>query len=139
MGVGWIGSWLGKIAARVTAVWTEPEQEGEVAPEGETSAVEASSTPVRRAFQPERLAELLKLLRAAASTSSAATAQKKAQTHAETAAAPSDRQLLSSPRLIAGAAPSSPDHSPEQRVAVARAANAQNAAAAPPFSVEFQI
>ena len=28
---------------------------------------------------------------------------------------------------------------PEQRVAVARAANAQNAAAAPPFSVEFQI
>ena len=40
MGAGWIGSWLGKIAARVTAVWAEPEQEGEVAPEGETSAVE---------------------------------------------------------------------------------------------------
>ncbi len=40
MGPGWIGSWLGKIAARVTAVWAEPEQEVEVAPEGETSAVE---------------------------------------------------------------------------------------------------
>ena len=25
MGPGWIGSWLGKIAARVTAVWAEPE------------------------------------------------------------------------------------------------------------------
>ena len=62
MGPGWIGSWLGKIAARVTAVWAEPEQEpvdgevvpntavwaepeqepidGEVVPEGEASAVE---------------------------------------------------------------------------------------------------
>ena len=43
MGAGWIGSWLGKIAARVTAVWAEPEQEpvdGEVVPEGEASAVE---------------------------------------------------------------------------------------------------
>ena len=87
--------------------------------------------------QAAHLAELLKLLRAAASNSSAATAQKKAQTHAEAAAAPSDRQLLSSPRLIVGAAPSSPD-SPEQRVA-ARIANAEQAAAAPPFSVEFQI
>ena len=48
MGAGWIGSWLGKIAARVTAVWAEPEapdpeQEQpveEVAPEGEASAAE---------------------------------------------------------------------------------------------------
>ena len=43
MGPGWIGSWLGKIAARVTAVWAEPEQEpvdGEVVPEGEASAAE---------------------------------------------------------------------------------------------------
>ena len=43
MGPGWIGSWLGKIAARVTAVWAEPEQEpvdGEVVLEGEASAVE---------------------------------------------------------------------------------------------------
>ncbi len=62
MGAGWIGSWLGKIAARVTAVWAEPEQEpvdgevvpntavwaepeqepidGEVVPEGEASAAE---------------------------------------------------------------------------------------------------
>ena len=62
MGPGWIGSWLGKIAARVTAVWAEPEQkpidgevvpdtavwaepeqepiDGEVVPEGEVSAVE---------------------------------------------------------------------------------------------------
>ena len=96
--------------------------------------VEASSTPARRLFKVLRRAELPKLGRAAASNSSAATAQKKAQTHAEAAAAPSDRQLLSSPRLLA--APSSPDHSPEQRVAVVRAANAQNAAE---FSVEFQI
>ena len=43
MGAGWIGSWLGKIAARVTATFAEPEQEpvdGEVVPEGEASAVE---------------------------------------------------------------------------------------------------
>ena len=48
MGAGWIGSWLGKIAARVTAVWAEPEapdpeQEQPVeegAPEGEASAAE---------------------------------------------------------------------------------------------------
>ena len=48
MGVGWIGSWLGKIAARVTAAFVEPEapdpeQEQpveEVAPEGEASAAE---------------------------------------------------------------------------------------------------
>ena len=48
MGPGWIGSWLGKIAARVTAVWAEPEapdpeQEQPVeegAPEGEASAAE---------------------------------------------------------------------------------------------------
>jgi Ras-related protein Rab-1A len=54
MGVGWIGSWLGKIAARVTAALflelpfaepeaPDPEQEQpveEVAPEGEASAVE---------------------------------------------------------------------------------------------------
>ena len=49
MGAGWIGSWLGKIAARVTAVWAEPEApdpeqeqpvDGEVVPEGEASAAE---------------------------------------------------------------------------------------------------
>ena len=48
MGVGWIGSWLGKIAARVTAAFVEPEapdpeQEQPVeegAPEGEASAAE---------------------------------------------------------------------------------------------------
>ena len=48
MGPGWIGSWLGKIAARVTAAFAEPEapdpeQEQpveEVAPEGEASAAE---------------------------------------------------------------------------------------------------
>ena len=89
-------------------------------------AVEASSTPARRLFKVLRRAELPKLGRAAASNNNAATAQKKAQTHAETAAAPSDRQLVSSPRLLAGAAPSS-QASPEQRVA-ARAANPKNAA-----------
>ena len=54
MGVGWIGSWLGKIAARVTAVWTEPEapdpeQEQPVeegAPEGEASAAEERAIEV---------------------------------------------------------------------------------------------
>ena len=49
MGPGWIGSWLEKIAARVTAVWAEPEApdpeqeqpvDGEVVPEGEASAAE---------------------------------------------------------------------------------------------------
>ena len=45
--------------------------------------------------------------RAAASNSSAGERRNKAQTHAETAAAPSDRQLLSSSRLLAVAAPSS--------------------------------
>ena len=94
-------------------------------------AVEASSTPARRAFQPERLAQLPKFGRAAVRNNSAATTQKKAQTH-DRAAAPSDRQLLSSPRLLAVAAPSSsPDHSSKQRAA-ARAANPKNAASLVP-------
>ena len=51
MGPGWIGSWLGKIAARVTAVWAEPEApdpeqeqpvDGEVAPEGESAVEEVA-------------------------------------------------------------------------------------------------
>ena len=64
MGPGWIGSWLEKIAARVTAVWAEPEapdpaQEQpveEVAPEGEASAAEevaieaASEQPLSPGF-----------------------------------------------------------------------------------------
>ena len=98
-------------------------------------AVEASSTPARRAFQPERLAELPKFLRAAASNTSAATTQKKAQTHATAAAVASDRQLLSSPRLIAGAAPSNSPESPEQLAA--RTASPKHAAA-PSRSVELR-
>ena len=98
-------------------------------------AVEASSTPARRAFQPERLAELPKVLRAAASADSVATTQKKAQTHATAAAVASDRQLLSSPRLIVGAAPSSSPESPEQLAA--RTAIPKNAAA-PSRSVELR-
>ena len=104
-------------------------------PAAASLAVEASSTPARRLFKVLRRAELPKLGRAAASTSSAATAQKKAQTHAETAAAPSDRQLLSSPRLIVGAAPSNSPESPEQLAA--RAASPKHATA-PSRSVELR-